>query len=186
MKLYLERLLRTFDYHSWSEFAQSLAPSFKYGLLDNVKGGTKMTVLPAAISSVTAGMQAFPALSEIFGIDALAFAALMLAFVTELISGLLAANARGEKISSMKLSRFSFKVFYYMVLIAVPYLMGQSFEARHKSVPAAIFDWLHVFLVVQIVMENLVSILENMAVLGGKDKTHWISKIQSKITSLLQ
>lgn len=128
----------------------------------------------------------FPAADKIFGLDGMAFCAMLLVFITELISGLLAANARGEKISSMKLSRFSFKVFYYLVLISVPYLMSQSFNAREKLIPAAIFDWLHIFLVVQIVMENMVSILENMAVLGGKDKTHWIIKMQAKINNLLQ
>lgn len=187
MRNYFNKLLSTFDYHSWTDLLQSLAPSFKYGLIDNVQGGTKMTVLTAGVSSFAAGANVFmPWLSDIFGIDTLAFSALIIAFIAELISGLLASNVKGEKISSMKLSRFSFKVFYYMVLIALPYLMSESFEARQKIVPAAIFDWLHVFLVSQIVMENIISILENMAVLGGKDKTHWISKIQDKLNGLLK
>ncbi|MGB4774091.1 MAG: phage holin family protein [Daejeonella sp.] len=169
MKLFIQKLLKTFDYNSWTELAQSLVPSSKYHL----------SVVSMIISALAVSVD------KIFGLDGLAFSALLIVFVTELISGIGASNIRGDQISSMKLSRFTFKVFYYLVLIAVPYLMSNSFKNHSKDLAAIIFDWLHIFLVVQIVLENMISILENLAVISGKDKTHWINKIQTKINTLL-
>lgn len=165
----ISKILATFDYSSWFDLLQSLAPSTKY----------KLTVAGASLSLM------FPFIDRIFGLDAYAFAALLIVFIAELTSGLIAANLRKETFSSTKLTRFSFKVFYYLVLIALPYVMAQSFEHRGKSTAAMMFDWLHLFLLAQIILENVVSILENIAVITGKDKTHWISKIQAKINGLL-
>lgn len=169
MALFFKTLLKTFDYHSWTDLAQSLAPSSKY----------QLTVFAMGISAISVSVD------KIFGLDGLAFLALLIVFITELFSGLIAAHVRGEKIESHKLSRFTFKITYYLVLIAVPYIMSNSFRNRDRDLPAVIFDWLHIFLVVQIVLENMVSILENLAVVSGKDKTHWITKIQEKINGLL-
>lgn len=169
MSLFVKTLLKTFDYHSWTELAQSLAPTTKY----------QLSVAAMMFSAISVSVD------KIFGLDGLAFTALIVVFITELISGLIAAHIRGEKIESHKLSRFTFKLFYYLVLIAVPYIMSSSFRHRDKDLAAIAFDWLHTFLVVQIVLENLVSILENVAVVTGKDKTHWITKVQDKINGLL-
>lgn len=154
-----------------SDLMLSLSPSFKY----------KPVWVPCFAISIT-----FPFIDRVFGLDAYAFFGLLLVFVAELTSGLFAAHIRKEVFSSMKLSRFSFKVFYYLVLICLPYVMSQSFKARDKDVAAVMFDWLHLFMVAQIVLENIVSILENLAVISGKDKTHWISKIQAKISAFIQ
>lgn len=169
MKTYFLKLLRTFDYHSTVDLAQSLAPSTKYHL----------TTLSVFMSILGTGADKF------FGLDGLAFMALLIVFITELVSGITASSMRKEPFSSMKLSRFSFKVAYYLVLISVPYLMANSFAGHKKELPAMVFEWLHTFLVVQIVLENIVSILENTAVITGKDKTHIITKIQDKINQLL-
>lgn len=168
MKTYFLKLLKTFDYHSTVDFSQSLAPSTKYHL----------TSLSVFLSILGTGVD------KLFGLDGFAFVALLIVFITELISGITASSIRKEQFSSMKLSRFSFKVAYYLVLIAVPYLMANSFYSHKKELPAMVFEWLHTFLVVQIVLENVVSILENTAVITGKDKTHIITKIQDKINQL--
>ncbi|HCU43958.1 MAG TPA: hypothetical protein DF610_02655, partial [Sphingobacterium sp.] len=90
-----------------------------------------------------------------------------------------------EAFSSVKLGRFTFKAFFYMVLICVPYLMAESFRAKGKELATVMFDWLHLFMLAQVIIENMISILENVAVISGKDKTHWIKKIQDKINGLL-
>jgi len=165
---YLYKLLATFDYESLLALGQSLAPSTKYNL----------TIASLFISV------ALPALDRVFGLDGYAFALLLMVFTAELSSGILAAHIRKETLSSMKLSRFSFKVFYYLVLISMPYVLAQSFLAHNKTFASTMFDWLHLFLLSQIVLENIVSILENVAVIDGKDKTHWIAKIQAKVNTL--
>ena len=121
----------------------------------------------------------------LFGLDALAFVALLVVMVAELASGIIASRFRKEPFSSMKLSRFSFKVTCYLILIFVTNSMANHFKASYEGVASAIFNWMYIFLTVQIVMENVVSVLENVSVISGKDKAHWITKIQSKIESLL-
>jgi phage-related holin len=166
---FIIKLLASFNYHSVAELNQSLMPTSKY----------KLTLASTFLSVL------FPVIDRVFGLDAYAFAALILVFFAELTSGLIAAHIKGETISSMKLSRFSFKVFYYLVLIALPYVMAQSFKNHDRSAAAVMFDWLHLFLLAQIILENVVSILENLAVISGKEKNHWISKIQDKINALI-
>lgn len=170
MKGFLLKLLRSFEYDNLSHLASSLMPSTKYHLTALCTSMSAMGVL----------------VNRLFGLDALAFGALLVVMVTELTSGVMAAFVRKEAFSSTKLTRFLFKMFYYLVLISVPYLMAQSFFSSGKELPAVIFDWMHVFLVVQIVLENMVSILENVSVISGKPKTHWINKIQEKVGGLLK
>jgi len=170
MKAFLLKLLRSFEYDNLSHLLSSLMPSTKY----------QLTTVCTSISATGV------LVNRIFGLDFLAFAALLAVLAGELSSGIIAAFVKKEQFSSTKLTRFLFKVFYYLVLIAVPYLMAQSFFNSGKELPAVIFDWMHVFLVVQIVLENMVSILENVSVISGKPKTHWINKIQDKVGGLLK
>ncbi|WP_437918438.1 phage holin family protein [Sphingobacterium sp. LRF_L2] len=171
MKSWFEKLLVTYGYDTLSDFGQSLAPALKY------TGVTAMTTIMSAMAV---------SINRIFGLDSYAFLALLFTLAIELFSGLTASRIRREQLSSMKLSRFGFKVCCYLVLIAVPYLFATSFEFHKKTLAAAVFDWMHVFLVIQIVLENLVSILENMAVISGKPKTHIINKLTSKIENFLK
>lgn len=166
---YIDRLLQSFDYHSWFEFGVSLMPSYKYKL---------------SIASIMVSIM-IPPIERVFGLDGLAVAGLIMVFVAEISSGALAAKVKNEPLSSVKLGRFTFKAFFYIVLICVPYLMAESFRAKGKELATVMFDWLHLFMLAQIIMENMISILENVAVISGKDKTHWIKKIQDKINGLL-
>lgn len=173
------RILATYNYHRVSGFIESVVPSLKYQL-------TKPIV---ALSITYPGAAAllgmfFPAVDATLGIDGGAFLVLMVAFVTELVTGIVASHIRKEQFSSLKLSRFTLKVCIYLVIIAIPYHWQESFTSHHKEIMAASFGWLQNFLIVQIVFENLVSILENMAVIYGNDKTAWINKIRDKLTSM--
>jgi hypothetical protein len=105
-------------------------------------------------------------IDKIFGLDYMAVLALLLVMVAELVSGIYASHITKQAFSSKRLSRFSFKTACYLILIAI-------------------FEWLHVFMVVQIVLENVFSILENIAIIQGKDKTYWIDKIKNKIGGML-
>jgi phage-related holin len=164
------RLLKTFDWHSMADFGQSLAPSHRYYITS-----------PLLIVSAS-----WVAIDKVFGIDAAAFIALFIVFVFELLSGIYAARIRREALSSMKLSRFTLKLACYLVLISVTYLMANSFKNHGKDVPAWAFDWLHVFLVGHIVLENVVSILENVATISGKEKDAIVTRLQDKFYSLLK
>lgn len=166
---YIDKLLHSFDYTGWFEFGASLMPSVKYNLTTG-----------AIILSLI-----LPPIERVFGLDGLAVGGLMLVFIAEITSGVLASRIKREAFSSVRLGRFTFKVFFYLVLICVPYLMAESFRAKGKELATVMFDWLHLFMLAQIIIENMISILENVAVISGKDKTHWIKKIQDKINGLL-
>jgi phage-related holin len=170
VKGYFSRILEGFEYQSLGEWFGSLSPTYKYNFL-----------------SVGMGVSASATVVEtLFGLDWLAFIGLMVVMVFELVSGVWASKIKQEDFSSRKMSRFTFKCAVYLVLIAVPYLLAESFQAREKDLAAGIFNWMHVFFTVQIVLENIISILENYAVIQGKDKTHWISRLQNKADQILQ
>jgi phage-related holin len=164
-----DKILASFQYSSWAKLGESLAPSLKY---------SNMTNLTFIMSAVGASI------IRIFGLDALSFGILVCVFFFELMTGLMKANSVKEEITSAKLSRFSFKVCYYLLMIAVSYVMSVSFLDRGKEAAAVIFDWMHLFFVVQIVLENVVSISENVAVIEGKEKSHFINKLQDKVNKL--
>jgi len=166
--MYLTRLFKTFDWHSIDEFLLSLAPSHKY----------KINIGLMIISSI------WVSIDKGFGLDDSAFIALLIVFMAELVSGITASRVRREKFSSLKLSRFSVKVACYLVLIGVAYAMNLSFKHHGDDFAAVIFDWMHIFLVVQIVFENIISILENIATISGKDKATWINKLKEKVDSI--
>jgi phage-related holin len=163
MTVYFKSLLKTFDWATIDDFLLSLAPSYKY----------KINVLLMMMSSV------WVCVDKWFGLDSTAFVALLLVFVAEMVSGIAASRVRKEPFSSMRLSRFSLKVACYMVLIFVSYSMFQNFEHHKNETEAVAFDWMHIFLIVQIVFENMISVLENVEVISGKKKGDWIRKLKS-------
>jgi uncharacterized membrane protein len=162
------RLLKTFDYHSLTEFRNSLAPSGKYGIT------TQLLIITFSWTAV----------DKIFGLDQAGFLAMLVIFVTELVSGLWAASIKKETFSSVKLSRFSLKVACYLVLIGVSYSMYNSFKKHDEWLAAVSFNWLHIALVTHVVFENSISILENLAIINGRDKDAFVTKITDKLNSL--
>jgi hypothetical protein len=174
------QMLATFDYHSVSSLFESIAPSFRYSI-------TKPLLIASATypSLASVLVSYFPAVDAVLGISGGAFIAMMAAFFVELLSGLVASHTRKEQFSSLKLSRFTLKVCIYLVIIAVPYHWAQSFKAHDRDFMAGAFSWLQSFLIAQIAFENIVSILENLAVVSGDDKTAWINKIKDKLAAIL-
>jgi len=164
-------LLRSFGFEDWGSLKESLIPTLKY------PGSGYISVMISVVS--------VPVI-RIFGLDGLAFASLLLVFFAELISGIWASRVRGEKIESKKLSRFTFKCAYYLLIIAITYLMSESFKVRQKELAVVIFDFMHLFFVVQIVLENVVSVTENYSMITGKPKAHWITILVDKVNGFFK
>ena len=165
MKLFIEKLLKGFQYDNILEFGQSLLPSSKY----------QITIPTFFLSMTFGGIE--QAIEILYGLDGLGFGALTAVFFLELFSGIAASLMKKEPITSERFSRFTLKTACYLILIAIPYVLGQNFTKVHKNTPAWIFDTLNVVLLLHIVQENIVSILENLAVISGKEKTSWITAI---------
>jgi len=174
----LTRMLVTFDYEDLRTLFQSIAPSCKYSLT------RPLLVVSLTFPGLSGLASLVPDIPLALGIQTAALIMMLMAFVVELLSGIAASRIKKERFSSFRLSRFSFKVFIYLVLIAVPYHWSQNYAAKGEAVMAECFDWLQNFLIIHIAQENMVSILENLAVIEGKEKSAWIESIKTKITSL--
>lgn len=170
MRDHFNKLLQSFEFEGWTGLFSSLFPSTKYSMI---------TPLALCFSSFAAGVQC------LFGLDVVGFIALLVALVTELTAGVLASLYKRDTFSSNKLSRFTIKAALYLVLIYISYSMASSFKSIDNELASSVFRWIHVFLVVQIVIENMVSILESIAVITGKSKEHWIRKMQDKVSDFL-
>ncbi|MEO7212653.1 phage holin family protein [Mucilaginibacter sp.] len=165
---HLTRLLKTFDFHSFAEFGNSLVPSIRYSFVHQL--------LIISFSWVM--------IDKIFGLDQAGFIALLLIFPTELVSGIWASMVKKEPFSSIKLSRFSLKVACYLVMIGVSYSLFNSFSKHNETVAAWAFGWLHIVLVTHVGFENTISILENLDVINGKAKGTIVTKITAKFNAL--
>ena len=171
MKLYFQTRLRGFEYANFLELGQSIMPSSKYQL-------SAPTLL---VSMTLTGVQR--TIEILYGLDGMGFLALVAVFCLELITGISASVIKKENISSHRLSRFTLKAACYLVLISVPYVLSQSLKSSDRGATAWALDALSSLLILQVVQENVVSVLENLAVITGKEKDSWITAIKSLFKS---
>jgi hypothetical protein len=167
---HIEKLLRTFEFENWSDLTSSLFPSVKYSL-------TAVAVSFSAFSVMT---------YKVVGLDVLASIAFVCIMVLEVLTGMLASKKMKVNTSSVKLSRFSLKMACYLVVLFVSNSFAESFKVKGSNVGFWFFDWLHIYLAIHIATENIISIIENWAIIEGKDKTYWIVKIQDKVNNLFK
>ena len=161
-------LLGSFDYVSPGALFQSMMPSLKYGI-------TKVCLVASAVGAVV---------EKLLGIGHAAFAALFVIMLVELISGLVASGIRGEQLSSKRWSRFGLKVGLWFIILFVTHMVANDFRTRGSETIAGVIDWVHSALILSIFFEYLLSVLENIGVIGGKQHTALIQKIKDKINSL--
>lgn len=164
--IWIVRLLKTFEYDTLADFIRSLLPSLKY----------QMMFTWASLAGISTLVQ------RLFGFDLLALSAFLAVVLVELISGIKASRIKKEPFSSIRLSRFTLKMSCYLVLIALPFLLSESFTIQGKTWAASIFSWLHSFLIIHIVFENTISVLENLSVIEGKEKTFYVEKIRAYLS----
>jgi phage-related holin len=169
MKKILKDYLAHHHFDGFKDLLLSLFPSLKFELA----GFTVFVGLCLAT------------LERLLGLDAIAVMMLVVVMLTEIISGVMAAKRKGDVFESSKFSRFTLKLFIYLVLIATPYAFEQSFAEREKQLASEVFSWFHSFIVVEIVFEYIISISENLSVISGKPKDHWVTKIKEVIKSKL-
>jgi uncharacterized membrane protein len=109
--------------------------------------------------------------------------AMVLVLLLEVMTGLKASNKRGEKFESAKFSRFILKLCIWFILF-VSCQMFALFSRMYGGdnyvwiIGGWFFDVLTVILMMAFVVENVTSILENLASIEGKDKSHYIELIK--------
>lgn len=163
---YITKFLNSYDYASIKEFALSLCPSFKY----NLQMPTTAISLILAFSS------------KYLGIGPIIILAMLVAVLTETITGIRASKKLGKKFESFRFSRCILKVAIWMVLVFIANSFAIECEERNAWIDiigATFFDIVRLFILIYFVIEYLISILENLAVIDGKPKTEFTDALQS-------
>lgn len=163
-------VLSWYQYNSITDWVTSLLPSIKY----------EITTISVVLSTFT-GL-----IASLIGMEWMAFLAFLIVMFLELISGIWASMVKGEPFQKDKLFRFIFKAFCYIAIMSATFLFADNYRTQEKDFVAGIFDWLHIFLVVQIVLENIYSIIENIGVIQGKPKGELIEAIKSKMKTFFE
>ncbi len=167
MKL-ISKLVQGYGWGSAWDFILSLSPSVKYHAAPTL----------LFISWVSAWVEM---LLGIKGATALAFCVLAL---VELLTGIYASlKVRKENYESFKIGRFTIKLVVILVCIYVLNAFAHEFKDSEPIVGGA-FEYARIFMFAYSAQEYLVSVLENVGQIGGKDKTFLITRIKEAFTNL--
>ena len=162
---FLYKLLATYAYNSPREFIESMFPSWKYHLQN-------LSLLISAISG---------ALSYLFGFGPLLGVAMLIAVLVEVITGIIASKRLGQNFESFRFSRCILKLVLWALLFFIIHQFENEYEAKTHVLDIAAFIFFKIVFLGTITMflvEYSTSILENMAIIDGKPKTHLIEVIQ--------
>lgn len=172
LKTFLQRLLDTYDFNDLREFGLSLCPSFKYNLQ-----------FPSiSISAVLA------VLSKYLGFGPVIVVAMVVAVLVETISGIAASKKLGKPFESFRFSRCVLKVFIWFTLVYLAHAFSMECAGHAgwlDQIGVVFFDIIRLLILAYFVIEYVVSILENLAVIDGKPKTQFIEGVQSVWKSFL-
>lgn len=163
---YITKFLHSYDYASIKEFALSLCPSFKYNLQ-----------MPSTVVSLILAFS-----SKYLGIGPVIVLAMFVAVLAETFTGIQASKKLGQKFESFRFSRCVIKVAIWMILVFIANSFAIECEERHAwldIIGATFFDIVRLFILIYFVIEYLISILENLAVIDGKPKTEFTEALQT-------
>jgi hypothetical protein len=139
-----------------------------------------LTVSLAGISSI---------IELIIGLRFLTIIAFTILITLELFTGIIASKLRGEKIESYKFSRFGLKLLVWMLLLYTLNTFRIEFSLSSNNMgnlAESLFIWLHGTLFIYITIEYLISVLENLGSISGKEKKTLINSIIKKFNSFLE
>jgi len=165
----LHQIVNNFGFKCVSDFGNSIVHS-------------KFLVLTLPLAALSSMVQ------TLLGLHVLTIISFVVLVVLELITGLLASKVRGEKIVSRKFSRFGLKVFVWILLLYVTNAVKLEYNTDPTAfgkVASTLFTWLHGTFFIYIVLEYLISVLENLGVITGNSKQTLIDAIIKKINTFL-
>ena len=165
----IHKFIESYGYNSYRELFQSLFPSTKYAPTAQTAG------MSSVIGAVCAAVDIWPVL----------IIAMILIMSVELGSGLVAAHKKQEKFESAKFSRFVLKLCIWFILFISTQLFSVIARQQDPNMvwmaTGWLFDLITVILMVCFVVENTTSVLENLAVIDGKDKSYFIDLIMQAV-----
>lgn len=168
-----------------SKFFNHLVNNFGF----NCTGDFSNSIIHSKLLTITIPFAGLSSLIEMsFGLRHLTILAFVVLVTLELITGLVASKVKGIKIVSHKFSRFGFKVFVWLILLYVVNTMRVEYSdqgGNFSNLASGFFTWLHGTLFIYIVIEYLISVLENLGVITGNNNETLIMKIIKKLNSFL-
>ena len=165
LKIYITRFLLGYGYSTPLDFFHSLCPSFKY----HIQTGT------LTVSGI------FALISHYIGFSPLIVFAMLVAVIVETLTGIKASMKRGEKFESFRFSRCIIKVSIWMVLVFITncfMLECENEEGWLALLGSNFFDIVRLLILVYFLVEYIVSIMENLAVLDGKPKSEFVETLR--------
>jgi len=102
--------------------------------------------------------------------------------VLELLTGLMASRTRGQKIQSKKFSRFGLKFGVWVTVFFIVHSLKMQYVGVSDFV-AGFYGWIHTFILGYVNMEYLISVLENISVITGKNNSTLVNGIKKKFDS---
>lgn len=172
MKNYFIKFLAVYDWHSFEEFFLSIFPSYKYQL-----HGAVLTV------SVLSGI-----VNYLFGITPALAVAMFIAIIIEVATGITASKRQGKKFESFRFSRCVIKILIWLSILYVIHAFQKEFDDSKNWINLAadsFFDFVFIVCLTGFFVEYVTSILENVSVLKGREKTAIIEAIQSGWQNLI-
>jgi hypothetical protein len=124
---------------------------------------------------------------RIIGLEYYSIVALILLLAMELITGLYAAKINKKQIKSKKFGRFGLKLFVWFGLLFIlkSFAFDTNFDSTLETTYKFFFLTLHRMILIYIVIEYLISVLENLTVITGKDNTPIITYLKTVMQSRL-
>lgn len=172
MKNYFIKFLAVYDWNSFEELFLSIFPSYKYQL-----HGAALTI------SVLSGL-----INSLFGVTpALAFA-MFIAIIIEVWTGIKASKRNGIDFESFRFSRCVIKIAIWLAILYIIHTFQREFENSTNWIDLAAYGFFKFTFIVCLtgfLVEYVTSILENVSVLKGKEKTAIINAISGGWLNLL-
>ena len=112
-----------------------------------------------------------------FGLSVVTMGAFICLLSIELITGIVASRIKGKKIQSKKFGRFGLKLFVWISLFFIVHSLQRQYEGEAIGY---FYGWLHAFIVGYVTMEYVISVLENLAVISGKQNSIMVKLLRKK------
>jgi phage-related holin len=169
----------------FSNFFNQIVSNFGFKCTNDFSNSivhNKLLILTLPLAGITSIFE------SMLGLQNLTVMAFLVLILLELITGLIASKVRGEKIVSNKFGRFGLKVLVWMTLLYITNSIRLEYinvENNFDTLASSLFTWLHGTLFIYIVLEYLISVLENLSVITGDSKKSLINTITNKLNSFL-
>lgn len=174
---FLTRFLQTYGYDTTKDFGLSIVPSFKYGL----------QYASVCVSAITA------IFSELTGVGPTIALAMLVAVTVEMWTGMRASRISGKHFESFRFSRCIIKLAIWLSIIFIVHSFYRGFSSDNDDVfnllTSMFFNVVKLFIMTSFVIEHVISILENLAIIDGKPKEALVSKLEDywdSMTNLLK